>query len=218
LKQNKETRGVAELKEMLTASGKNGMVWRRLTAAVVALWLTGAGCLICCGETTQTAAPHRDAIVVGGAPASGAAPAARQSPAPRAAMGADHSCCKARVPVRSAVARKPRAVQRPPADAPVTNSTAASDSIGSGAAALGRRVAFPERPSRARVCCERTAQTLDAARKPRRDDAPQSVISTPAGYFAGAAAPARAHAPLPDRRTRLPDRGDARLLACVFLI
>jgi hypothetical protein len=202
---------------MMTATSKTGTFLRRLTALVVAVWLTGAGCLLCCGETAHPAGANHAATVTTSKSAVPSAAAAQRPPVTRPAMESDHACCKAKVPARAAEARAARDAERTLGTAGATDSTAASDMV-DGATERSGFVAFPERPSRARGCCERESQTLDAARKPRREAAPQRVLKAPAGDFAAEAATARAFAPAPDCRTRLPDRSDTRLRACVFLI
>lgn len=207
---------------MLKASTNNGMVWRRLTTLAVAAWLTGAGCLLCCGRGAQAASHARGDKA--------ADPAAliivettvqRPNPA-RAAMQSDHSCCKAKVPVRAVQAPVPRAATATTA-APVSNETGTASARAVTASsetvtADGEFFHLPGQPSRARGCCERTSQSLDAARKPRRDAERQPTVAPVMPFAADWAGPARVYAPPPARRARPPDRGDARLLACVFLI
>lgn len=196
---------------MLKASTNNGTVWRRLTALAVAAWLTGTGCLLCCGGAAQ-AASHERGDEAADPAALTIAEASAQRPGPsRAAMQSDHSCCKAKVPVRAA-------------QAPVSNETrtasarAATALVETATDGGGEFFQLPEHPSRARGCCERDSQTLDAARKPRRDTERQPTAAPVTPFSAHWAEPVRAYAPPPARRARPPDRGDARLLACVFLI
>ncbi|HZI19815.1 MAG TPA: hypothetical protein VEY09_14585 [Pyrinomonadaceae bacterium] len=231
---------------MLTRRGKSGTALRRLTAFVVAAWLTGAGCLLCCSDPAKAAghdpahaseSGHARAAVVFDADRTAAARAASNAAAPA------HSCCKARVPGLGGEPETParetgRVRSGPPAHDVTDDVTGdvTDDVVGDEAASgatpssevseaaeagepreSGGSVGFPERPSGARGCCERASQTLEAARKPRREPA-QPPVSDLARHSAAEVTPARVYGPPPTRRARPPDRGDARLLACIFRI
>lgn len=120
---------------------------RRLTALALGLWLSGAGCLLCCERTGAGAhAAGTDAV----AHAIVAASAEAQEVAP--AVSSDHSCCKARVGSR---ARK-----------------AAGDKAATGKARRAASKNAGEQTAPRHPCCRRALRLSEQARKPHADQQP----------------------------------------------
>jgi hypothetical protein len=182
--------------------------WRRLTACVVAVWLTGSGCLVCCGGGEAVAVASDLSIEVSTPATAAAERAGVRTDSPES----DHACCRAKLPPRAQSSSSSLVEGR---DA--TGSTHDGGDDLTSAEGDGGFVRGPARPGRVRGCCERTGQTLDSPRQPR--PAPRvSPSAGPAMFFVHAASPARAFSTPAERRARLPDSRPARLLACVFLI
>lgn len=191
---------------MRSATTRQPKAFRRLTALALALWLSGAGCLVCCeraGAAANDAAPEETAraIVAAAREASGDAPK----------VSSDHSCCTARVGSRARKALRDAAAGRGE-EAPAARSVEAE---GRHAASLAGEAAAREKTAPRGACCRRALRISEEARKPRAEQAPAGAPS--------AAAPAlpalSTGAPLSlAARPRAPDRAGTRLRCCVFLI
>jgi hypothetical protein len=142
----------------------------RLLAVALGLWLSGAGCLVCCERTKAAAHDLLGAI----------------REAERATPSADeHSCCKARVGT---------AAQKTKEKATTRDSASESDAPG---APEARRATVPGRACCRRVL--RTAEQARKARvEPAQAEAPSAhapTRHTPAAARAQTSPPARARAP-----------------------
>lgn len=186
---------------MLFAPTNHATALRRLTALALGLWLTGAGCLLCC-ERTGSAAHGDDAVAVArelveaGAAAEQAAPAA----------SAEHSCCTARVGSGARKARREHhaASEAPPADSAARVRPRAARAPGGEAR---------EQTARRHSCCRRAVSVLEQPRKPH-------AVEPPAHAPSNAAPPARpaASETFFAARPRAPDRAGTYLRCRVLLI
>lgn len=166
---------------------------RRLAALALGLWLSGAGCLVCCARAVEAGGHDAEAVAVSHAILAAGREAERAAPA---AMSPDHSCCKARVGTRAGREAKHETRHEPPAPG-------ASDS------------AAREESPKAGACCRRALKAAELARKPRVEPAhahAPSNISPPSVERAAAILP---H---PAPRPRAPDRGGTYLLCRALLI
>lgn len=181
---------------------------RGLAALIVAVWLTGAGCLVCCGAVE--ASSHEEERLVVAATVVGATVTSRNT---QAAMQADHSCCKAKLSFDDGPARDTEDVGR------ATVATSTSSTVVSEAETdeTSDPMAAPSRSGRAHGCCERSTQTLDTARQPNRPSQ-KSHAALPTRTRMAGDGTARFAAPLPPTRARLPDHSETYLRACTFLI
>jgi hypothetical protein len=195
---------------MRTATNRRGSHAQRLAALVVALCLTGAGCLFCCGQLARAAHPaDTHAVPLVRAEAASDGEHVNQSIAV-VASSAGHSCCRAKLPS-----------QTDDSDADATNDLdRATDSTGATDATKlseGVRPAGGQGfPRGAPSCCVQSAQALDAARKPR--PAVQQQANAPARESAPEHIRTASAAPDLGVRQRLPDRGGTYLRVCVLLI
>lgn len=177
------------------------IVSRRLAALALGLWLSGAGCLVCC-ERAEAAGAFAPATTV--ATQRLPAPlheAERSAPAAAATLSAEHSCCQARA--------GSRARQKAQDDAPPAARRPASEEAAPGSSEA-RRETLP-----GRACCRRALQSADQARKPRVAPSAAHASASAARFAPAAAAPARA---VLVAQARAPDGGGTYLRCRMLLI
>lgn len=191
---------------MRSATTRQPKAFRRLTALALGLWLSGAGCLVCCeraGAAAHEDAPEETARAI--------VAAAREASGDGPKVSSDHSCCTARVGSRARKAMRSDGAGRGE-EAPAARPAEAE---GRDAASLTGEAAAREKTAPRGACCRRALRLSEEARKPRAEQAPAGAPSA-----AAALVPARSTgAPLSlVARPRAPDRAGTHLRCCVFLI
>lgn len=197
-----------KFEEMKATTTQRMKTLRGLAALIVAVWMTGAGCFVCCGAVE--ASSHEVGRHVVAATIVVTAEASRNT---QAATQADHSCCKAKLSFDDGPARDTEDAGR----ATVATSTSSTVVSEIETDETSDPMAAPSRSGRAHGCCERSTQTLDTARQPNRPAQKSHAALSTRTRTAGDEA-AQFAAPLPPIRARLPDHSETYLRACIFLI